>query len=225
MAGCSSSQSRRASNGAVCRPVGAILPKTRPWREKGLENVNEAEFIEVALRNEINREILKRLKSLQLNDAWLVSGALFQSAWNVMTGREPEYGIKDYDVFYFDPDLSWEAEEAAIRSGADLFADLERRIEIRNQARVHLWYEDKFHAPYPALSSSTDGIDRFLMTCAQVGLAQRDNELVVYAPSGFHDLEQMVVRPNRTRNFRSDRYNAKASKWRQLWPELRVIPA
>ena len=111
--------------------------------------MNEAEFIEAVLRNPINLEILKRLNSLQLNDAWLVSGALFQSVWNALTGREPEYGIKDYDIFYFNSDRSWEAEDAAIRSGADLFADLERRIEIRNQARVHIWYEEKFPAPIP----------------------------------------------------------------------------
>jgi len=35
-------------------------------------------------------------------------------------------------------------------------------IEIRNQARVHLWYPRRFGAPYPQLASAEDGIGRFL---------------------------------------------------------------
>ena len=29
--------------------------------------------------------------------------------WNGLTGRAVDYEIKDYDVFYFDPDTSWQA--------------------------------------------------------------------------------------------------------------------
>jgi hypothetical protein len=32
---------------------------------------------------------------------------LFQTVWNLQRGRPPGQGIKDYDLFYFDPtDLS-----------------------------------------------------------------------------------------------------------------------
>src|SRR5690348_6829725 len=105
--------------------------------------MNEAQFIDAVLRNPINREILKRLPSLGVSDAWLVSGAVFQSAWNTITRRAPDYGILDYDVFYFDPDSSWEAEDAVIRRGAKLFGGVGKRVEIRNQARVHLWFPQK----------------------------------------------------------------------------------
>jgi len=187
--------------------------------------VNEAELIAAALGNPINREIVDRLPSLELNDAWLVSGALFQSAWNALSGRAPRYGIKDYDIFYFDCDLSWEAEDAVIKRASRLFGDLERRVEIRNQARVHLWYPEKFGSPYSALSSSAQGIDRFLMTCAQVGIGHGADGLAVYAPSGFADIEHMIIRPNRTDNFRAENYHLKASRWQTLWPELTVVPA
>ena len=53
--------------------------------------------------------------ALALPDAWIVSGCLVQSAWNVLTGRAVDYGISDYDIFYFDPDTSWQAEDAVIR--------------------------------------------------------------------------------------------------------------
>lgn len=59
--------------------------------------------------------------------------------WNVVTGRPPTSGIKDYDVFYFDGgDLSWEAEAAVIKAGWEVTAGLPAEVEIRNEARVHL---------------------------------------------------------------------------------------
>jgi hypothetical protein len=60
--------------------------------------------------------------------------------------------IKDYDVFYFDDeDLSWEAEDTVIQRSKVLFEDLDVAIEIKNQARVHLWYEQRFGCSYPRL--------------------------------------------------------------------------
>lgn len=187
--------------------------------------MNETEFIEAVSSNPINREIVKRLPSLGVSDVWLVSGAVFQSAWNAISRRAPDYGIIDYDIFYFDSDLSWEAEDAVIKRGAELFADLEQRVEIRNQGRVHLWYPQKFGAPYPRLSKSVEGIDRFLMKCAQVGIGPGAHRPRVYAPSGFADIEHMIIRPNRTGNFRAKAYYAKASRWQTVWPELTVLPA
>ena len=81
------------------------------------------------------------------------SGALFQTVWNVLTHRAPDYGIKDYDVFYFDPDTSWDAENDVIVRAKHMFADVDAAIEVRNQARVHLWFEAKFGAPYAPLIS------------------------------------------------------------------------
>ena len=76
-------------------------------------------------------------------DAWLVSGCLVQTVWNVLTGRAVGYGINDYDVFYFDPDTSWEAEDAVIRKLAARLERLGIIVETRNQARVHLWYAEE----------------------------------------------------------------------------------
>ena len=74
--------------------------------------MDEPEFIERVLSNPVNREILHLLPDTGLPDAWLTSGALFQTVWNSLTGRVPTYVIKDYDIFYFDgADLSWDAED------------------------------------------------------------------------------------------------------------------
>ncbi len=184
--------------------------------------MNEAEFLDAAFGNPINREIVKRLPLLGTADAWLVSGSLFQAVWNAITGRAPSHGILDYDVFYFDPDRSWDAEDAVIKRGARLFADLGAKVEIHNEARAHLWYPEKFGAPYPPLDNTCGAIDRFLMTCAQVGISNAGTAPVVYAPSGFCDIADMIIRPNRAANFGADRYYAKALRWKQEWPELKI---
>lgn len=179
-------------------------------------------FVALALTNEANRRILERLPSLGLRDAWLVSGSLFQTVWNALTGRPPSYGIKDYDLFYFDVDTSFEAEDAAIQRVAKAFADLGGDVELRNQACVHLWYEGKFGTPYPPLRSAREGIDRFLAPACMVGL-QPDGTL--YAPMGLDDIATMTIRPNRTPNFSAARYVEKAARWKLHWPELTVMEA
>ena len=185
--------------------------------------MNEALFMDLALSNEVNREILNRLPSLGLPDAWLVSGCLFQTIWNLRTDRDPNYGIKDYDIFYFDPDTSWEAEDREIKRVEAAFADIDAEVELKNQARVHLWYRQKFGTTYPQLARSTEGIENFLAPCCMVGVSVSEEGRDVYAPKGFHDLEQMIVRPNLTGNFTKEAYDLKSARWKTAWPELMVI--
>jgi hypothetical protein len=185
--------------------------------------MDETRFIELVLSNAINREILARLPVLGLSDAWLVSGALFQTAWNHLTNRPTDYGIRDYDIFYFDLNTSYEAEDDAITRANAAFVDLRRHVEVRNQARVHLWYGEKFGMPYPPLGCATDGIDRFLMQHAQVGIRLRGRSYDVYAPRGFADIKHLIVRPNLTPNFRADWYRKKAARWKALWPEITIL--
>jgi hypothetical protein len=82
------------------------------------------EFLAAALRNPVNEAIADELLRLELPDAWIVSGCLVQSVWNVLTGRAVDHGIADYDIFYFDPDTSWAAEDAVIRQLRSSFATL-----------------------------------------------------------------------------------------------------
>lgn len=183
--------------------------------------MREDAFIAAALSNPVNADVLKRLPALGANDAWLASGCLFQSAWNTICGFEPRHGIADYDLFYFDPDISWDAEDAVIKRAAELFSDIDAKIEVRNQARVHLWFEKKFGAPYRPLSKSTDAIDRFLMLNAMVGI---NSDYTVYAPHGFDDIANMIVRPNHSApNFQARTYLEKAARWKPLWPKLTIM--
>ena len=187
--------------------------------------MNRDEFIAAALRNPNNEFIADELFKLALPDAWLVSGCLVQTVWNVTTGRDVDYGISDYDVFYFDPDTSWEAEDAIIRKLAERFARRAIAVEARNQARVHLWYPDKNGLPYPPLQGSTEGIDRFLTRNTRIGIRRTETGYDVYAPDGFDDAANLIVRPNPGANFSAASYEKKAARWKALWPEVTVLAA
>ena len=184
------------------------------------------EFVAITLRNPVHEVMAEELVRLALTDAWIVSGCLVQTAWNTQTGRAVDYGINDYDIFYFDPDTSRQAEDAVIRQLQDRLAYLPVKIEVRNQARVHLWYPQKHGLPYPALHCSAEGIDRFLTTTTQVGIRRaQEAGHDVYAPKGFDDIANTVVRPNPGPNFSAASYEAKTSRWKMLWPELTVLAA
>lgn len=185
--------------------------------------MDAAEFHRSITANPINATVLQRLPALDLADAWLVSGALFQTVWNTMTDRPHGHGIADYDVFYFDPDTSWAAEDAVIRRAAAVFADCDAKIEVRNQARVPIWFPQKYGDPYPPLDNSCQAIERFLSPVCMVGVQPGG---AVYAPRGFDDIANMVVRPNLSvANFHPDRYHAKAARWQACWPEITVVAA
>jgi hypothetical protein len=70
---------------------------------------------------------------LNLPGWYLTAGCVFQTVWNVVTGRRPANGIKDYDLFYFDDsDLSWQAEDRVIDAARSCFADLPVAVGVRN---------------------------------------------------------------------------------------------
>jgi uncharacterized protein len=180
-------------------------------------------LIAAALENPINRALLERLPALNLPDCWLVAGCLFQAVWNKQASRPLETGVKDYDIFYFDDrDLSYDAEDRVIHRVAAALADLGQTIEVKNQARVHLWYRQRFGTDYPQLRSAADGIDRFLISCTCVGIgAGQDNAMQLYAPYGLADLFAGNLRRNPL-NAPGAGFLEKAESYRARWPHLRI---
>jgi uncharacterized protein len=132
-------------------------------------------------------QVLSVARHLNLPD-WLVfSGAVYQPVLNHMTCRPLDYGIKDYDLGYFDDsDLSYEAEDAEIRRVKAAFDEpLRSTVEVRNQARVHLWFEAKFSEPYGPLSSTAEALERFASPTFAVGVRlEPDDWLRIEAPFG-----------------------------------------
>jgi hypothetical protein len=168
--------------------------------------------------------VLAVTRDLALPDWLIFSGAVYQPVLNHLTGRDPDYGIKDYDLGYFDPsDTSYEAEDQVIRRVAAAFAPpLREMVEVRNQARVHLWFEDKFGEPYPPLTSSQEALSRFTSTAFSVGVRlEPDDTLTILAPFGLEDLFALRLRPNPNRQ--TTGFSRTAENAVRRWPELSVV--
>lgn len=70
-------------------------------------------------------------------------------------------------------------------------------VEVRNQARGHLWFQARFSTAYPRLYSADEAIRRYASIVHAIGLRlEYDDRLDVVAPFGLDDLFSMVIRPN-----------------------------
>jgi uncharacterized protein len=169
--------------------------------------------------------LLHRLRPLRLPQWRLVAGCLYQTVWNVLTGRPSGTGIKDYDLIYFDQaDLSWEAEDAVIRRVAAATPGCPGPVEVRNQARVHLWFETRFGCAYPQLASADESLRYYASVVQAVGVRlEDDGRLDIVAPFGLDDVFAMVVRPNRVLD-NAVSHAAKARRAKAIWPEVVVVP-
>lgn len=184
----------------------------------------DASATTLALANPINLRIARALPDLLGPDAWLASGCVFQSIWNGLSGRDPCYGILDYDVFYFDPDTSYEAEDSAIRRCAEAFVHLGVEVQVRNQARVHLWYPQKFGRPYPAVTSIAEALSRFLAPACAIAVRLKDGTPELCAPFGVGDVLARRIRPNPAVGGSGAQYDAKSARWKAVWAEITVEP-
>lgn len=197
-----------------------------PLRYAGLPFERQRAVLFDIVRNEpLLMDALVAARDFDLPQWRVVAGAIYNTVWNVLTERPSGHGIKDIDLFYFDAsDLSWMAEDSVIRTGQEVFARSTVPVEIRNQARVHLWFPDKFGQPYGALKTADDSIGRFSSKTHAVGLRlEPDGGLDLHAPFGLDPIFSLRVVPNRVLdNWRG--YTEKATRAKQVWPELTVEP-
>ena len=78
----------------------------------------ELNFVRILRTNPCITTILDRAPQLGLSEWYLTAGAVFQTVWNHLDGRDPQSGINDYDV---------------IRKADALFDDLDVRVEVRTK--------------------------------------------------------------------------------------------
>ncbi|GAA0779946.1 nucleotidyltransferase family protein [Roseibium denhamense] len=169
--------------------------------------------------------ILSAVRDLGLPDAWIVSGAIYQTVWNLMTDRPLMHGIKDFDIIYFDgTDLSYEAEDAVIQQVNAALPDLSGLLEVRNQARVHLWYQQRFGRPYRPLDCAMDSLTTYAArTHAVAAKLTKTGDIAIHAPFGLANIFAMRLVPNYTIQ-NAETYTEKGARMQQNWPELTVVP-
>ena len=190
-----------------------------------MESSMSADELAVALRrNQWLWEILERFEEIALPDSWLVAGGIAQTVWNLSCGQPAERGLKDVDLIYFDAaDLSFEAEASHERRVRELFRRLPVKLDVKNEARVHLWYEERFGYAIEPYLSSAGAIATFPTTATAVGVRWRRGNWECCTPFGLYDLFSLVVRPNKKQITRAI-YEAKVDRWRPIWPGLTFLP-
>jgi len=183
----------------------------------------EERLFKILMESPALREILTGSRALGLRDYYVGAGAICQTVWNSQNGLPPLHGISDVDFVYFDDsDLSWEAEDEVVRRAAARFAHLPLRLDVKNQARVHLWYKSRFGADIPPYASLERAIDTWPTTATAVGARMEGEAFVVYAPFGLNDLFSQTVRANKAQ-ITPEIYRAKCEKWLGRWPTLNIV--
>ena len=126
------------------------------------EAAQRVELEKIIRSSPLLMEVLEGLRQDGLPEQMLVAGAIYNLVWNRLSGRPDLTGINDIDVFYFDDgDVSYEAEDVVIQRLGKRFAHLPLPVQVRNQARVHLWFPQKFGVPFVPLRSYGEMLGRY----------------------------------------------------------------
>jgi hypothetical protein len=184
-----------------------------------------AELERIIRSSPVLMEVLEGLREDRLPDGLLVAGAIYNLVWNRLTGRPDLNGINDIDVFYFDDsDLSYDAEDRVIRRLGARFAHLPLPVQIRNQARVHLWFPQKFGIPFEPLNSSAQMLGRYASKTHSVAARLEDDDsLTIVAPFGLDDIFSFRITPNHVL-FNRPAHETKGARAKSVWPEITVVP-
>jgi uncharacterized protein len=185
----------------------------------------QVEALDGALKqNPITTALLEGIGRTGLPSWYLGAGGVTQTVWNQLHGFDATTGIRDYDIVYFDPDDLTAGTEKALEDELQRqFAHLGSRLDVTNEARVHLWYPERYGIRIPPYRSSEHAISTWPTTASSIGVRRDREEFVVCAPCGLSDLYSLTVRPNRAL-IDEVVYRDKTTRWRRQWPRLSVLP-
>lgn len=154
---------------------------------------------------------------------WYVgAGGVNQTVFNYYHGYEGDYGIKDYDIVYFDEDTSYEAEDVIIKDLEKRLKDIDIVSDIKNQARVHIWYNPKYGTNREPYTSCEDAVSSWGSTVTCIGIRKENGQLIVYCPYGLNDLFSLTIRPVK-RYFDKESYEARSKRWKAKWDKLNIV--
>ena len=140
-----------------------------------------------------------------------------------MHGYSPLHGINDIDLIYFDPDdLSEDTENKQSIRINNCYEGLGIKFDVKNEARVHLWYEGRFGYPINAYTAAESAIETFPTTAGAIAVRPNGQGLESFAPFGFDDLMNLVIRPNK-RQITKEIYLDKVARWEPNWPRVKFL--
>lgn len=182
-------------------------------------------FKKILLKNHVLVKVLKLLKEYRLPNWYIGGGAIPQIAWNHYHGLNPNHAIIDYDIVYFDKsNLAKSTEQEIERKLAEKYPRCPVKFDVKNEARTHLWYEQKFGRKIESYTCTEHAIYSFPTTASAIGVTlNQSNRMEIFAPHGLTDLLGLIVRANKIQ-IAKQVYENKCKRWKKVWPKLTIIP-
>ena len=181
-------------------------------------------FKEIIFSNEILSNILTNAENVGLDCYYIGAGCIAQTIWNYQMNRELNYGISDIDFVYYDSsDLSFEAEQKIIEKVKKELNICLINLDIKNQARVHIWYKEHFGYDIKPYRSLEEAINTWPTTATSIGVRLESNKLKIYAPFGLNDVLGLIVKANKAQ-ITEKIYMQKVNKWKTKWLSLKIVP-
>ena len=153
---------------------------------------------------------------------YLAAGCINQTIFNYYHNYDLDYGIGDYDIVYYDEDTSYEKEDIIIKDLKERLKHLDLKFDIKNEKRVHIWYNEKYKTNRKEYELVEDAISKWGTTITCLGVRMENNKLIVCAPYGLNDLFNLILRPVKI-DFTKEDYEKKVTKWTSKWELLKVI--
>lgn len=184
-------------------------------------SIQETELNKILEKDNALYKIIRNVSALGIPNLYVGGGSVTQSVWNHLFSKPIGYGISDVDIVYFDTDLSLEKERMVLEQIVKTTKQNQYALDVKNEARVHLWYEEEFGFSIPAYTSTEEAISTWPSTATSIGVFfDQENKLQIFAPYGMYDLFSGVVRPNKAMISR-EVYEKKAEKWGRNGQDLR----
>jgi hypothetical protein len=186
----------------------------------------EAQFAEIVRTTPWLMAALHAARDVDAPD-WLIgAGALRNAVWDRLHGFAEPTALADVDLGFYDADDLTPARDEEVQRA------LGARLpgvpwQAKNQAAVHLWYEEKFGYAVEPLTSTADAVATFPETAAAVAVRlHADDRLEVVAPCGLDDLLGLVHRHN-PRRASVEIYERRLATKRvaERWPRVTIVPA
>ena len=180
----------------------------------------------ILMKNEKLVSVLKILEKYaqenpDFKNYYLGAGGVNQTIFNYYHGYDLNYGIKDFDIVYFDSDESYEKEDVIIHDLLERLKDVDVCVDVKNQARVYIWYKEKYGVERVPYSGVEDAISSWGATITCIGVRLEKGKLKVCCPYGLNDIFSMIVRPVK-KEFSKEQYDERAKRWKDKWEKLSI---
>ena len=96
-------------------------------------------------------------------------------------------------------------------------------IDVSNEARMHLWKQEKNGLSVNPYINSEDAIARWIATVHAIGVTKENNFMKIYAPYGLTDIFSRTIRPIKHEGNSKKLYDKKVESWKARFNDLVII--